>query len=674
MQNLKREFEGENVLKKPKLTNEERALNIIQEKDVGITKFVNNKGTGFTGFLKQRYSDFMVNEIDSQGNVVHLLDKGVDIGKSRKEKKLERRQRERQELHNKSSEEVIKIKEDRKRRMENEPKYELSEDNKKQLLELLNDKELSDIEQLFSNGGNTETTTTFSDKKLRGKLHQLLREAFQGKLDTVTSSENTIKIALAKNSSNPRRNPLESINHIDDQGVINYGAGVFKNYLHFIVYKENRETMEVASTISKFLRIASNKVRYAGTKDRRGVTVQKFSLHKGKVARVSSLNNGLKGVVLGGFKYEDTDLGLGDLKGNEFTITIRDARPLNEAAKLEDIIDAGFGSLQTDGFINYYGMQRFGTFSISTHTLGVRLLNEDWKGFVELLLSEQDVVIPESEEARKIWNETFNAGLALAKMPPRCTAEYSILKALDKELKNLENPYTSQEYFKSIMAIPRNLRIMYAHAYQSYIWNKVASKRIELFGLQVVEGDLIVYKNNDKKVMEDDGDLFEEDSAIDQYIRARPVTKEEVDEQTFSIFDVVLPMPGFDIVYPTNEELKRVYVEEMAKDGLDPFKMARRVREFSLAGSYRNLMSKPEGIDYKIIKYTDDIEPLVRTDLEVLNGQDRFITPQIPEGTTTKVAVILKLQLGVSSYATMALREFMKVDTARFSDSLNVVE
>lgn len=39
---------------------------------VGITTFINSDGTSFRGVIKHRYSDFLVNEIDPDGNVVHL--------------------------------------------------------------------------------------------------------------------------------------------------------------------------------------------------------------------------------------------------------------------------------------------------------------------------------------------------------------------------------------------------------------------------------------------------------------------------------------------------------------------------------------------------------------------------------------------------------------------------
>lgn len=686
---VKRNIDNESIdsSKKLKLDQQVRATKVVQENEVGITQFINEANRtdgGFFGTIKQRYSDFLVNEIDLNGNVVHLLDDGVNLGKTRREKKMERRQQERAELQNKSPEEIEEIKESKKTEDEPEAKYELSDENRKSLLELITPEELEQIEKLFSTGNNMETKTSFPDKQTRGKLHQLLREGFQSKLETVTSAENTFRVALAKNSTNPRRqNPQESINHVDENGIVNYGLGPFKYFLHFTVYKENRETMEVASTISKFLRIPSKSIRYGGTKDRRGITCQRFCIHRGKVARVSSLNKGLKNAVLGGFSYEDRSLGLGDLTGNEFVITIRDIKSINSSENVEDIVTKCFNSLKDKGFINYYGMQRFGTFSISTHALGIYILKEDWKGAAELILSEQEIVTPDSIDARRIWAETKNAALALKSMPRRCSAEYAILSALSKEPCVDDEGFSKQSYFKAIMAIPRNLRIMYAHAYQSYIWNLVVSKRFEIFGLEVQEGDLVIIEKDDTEVNNEQDDDFEEDVVTDKFVRARPLTKEDIESGKYSIYDVVLPTPGFDIIYPSNKQLDQVYVDTMAKDGLDPKNMARRVREFSLAGSYRLIMGRPSNLSYSIVNYSDSTQTLVRTDLDILRMKKDAEAkgepvPEINQVIETndenadKKAVVLKMQLGVSSYATMALREFMKADTARLSQNLNV--
>lgn len=49
---------------------------ISNETLVGITEYV-KKSEGFSAVLKQRYSDFIVNEIDYHGNVVHLTNQTI---------------------------------------------------------------------------------------------------------------------------------------------------------------------------------------------------------------------------------------------------------------------------------------------------------------------------------------------------------------------------------------------------------------------------------------------------------------------------------------------------------------------------------------------------------------------------------------------------------------------
>ncbi|XP_041099738.1 pseudouridylate synthase 7 homolog [Polyodon spathula] len=50
----------------------------LTEKDVGILKFV-SKHEGFSGILKERYSDFVVHEISKEGTVLHLDDLSVPV-------------------------------------------------------------------------------------------------------------------------------------------------------------------------------------------------------------------------------------------------------------------------------------------------------------------------------------------------------------------------------------------------------------------------------------------------------------------------------------------------------------------------------------------------------------------------------------------------------------------
>lgn len=46
-------------------------------------------------------------------------------------------------------------------------------------------------------------------------------------------------------------------------------------------------------------------------------------------------------------------------------------------------------------------------------------------------------------------------------------------------------------YLTAVQAIPRNLRTMYIHAYQSYLWNSVASFRLRQSRSALLVGDLV---------------------------------------------------------------------------------------------------------------------------------------------------------------------------------------
>jgi len=61
--------------------------------------------------------------------------------------------------------------------------------------------------------------------------------------------------------------------------------------------------------------------------------------------------------------------------------------------------------------------------------------------------------------------------------------------------------------------IPKTLRLMYIHAYQSYVWNAIVSERIRLYGAnRPIVGDLVLESSSDDSVDFDqmEGDEQEE--------------------------------------------------------------------------------------------------------------------------------------------------------------------
>lgn len=136
------------------------------------------------------------------------------------------------------------------------------------------------------------------------------------------------------------------------------------NYCWFVLYKENKDTMDAISLLSKLLKIKTGVFGYAGTKDRRAVTTQWISAYRVRAEQLQSLNSSLRNLCLGNFKYCKEPLKLGSLSGNHFVITLRSI--VGDHSKIEESLE----SLKVNGFINYFGLQRFGTTSVSTHAIG----------------------------------------------------------------------------------------------------------------------------------------------------------------------------------------------------------------------------------------------------------------------------------------------------------------
>ena len=111
-------------------------------------------------------------------------------------------------------------------------------------------------------------------------------------------------------------------------------------YVHFTLQKTNRDTQDALAHLSRQLRVNVKDLSVAGTKDKRGVTVQRVSLRRGNknVEDVWKLANnigvrrteeealtqrGERGIRVADFNYRKASLELGMLKGNAFVITLR---------------------------------------------------------------------------------------------------------------------------------------------------------------------------------------------------------------------------------------------------------------------------------------------------------------------------------------------------------------
>src|SRR5258708_22533552 len=77
-------------------------------------------------------------------------------------------------------------------------------------------------------------------------------------------------------------------------------------------------------------------------------------------------------------------------------------------------------------------MQRFGTSSVQTHSIGLALLRSNWKRAIDLILRPRPGESPDAEAARRVWLDHKNLEGALSLMPRRAVAERCVLEAFRK--------------------------------------------------------------------------------------------------------------------------------------------------------------------------------------------------------------------------------------------------
>ncbi|XP_023002005.1 multisubstrate pseudouridine synthase 7 isoform X1 [Cucurbita maxima] len=678
------------------------AMKSIGESDVGILSYISSL-PGFRGILKQRYSDFIVNEVDTDGNVVHLtsLDAPPEIVSESKPMKG----------HGTSESYASEI----------ELFRSLAGASDAEILEAF-------LKQISSGVDDSISPIVFSpdtDKSHRTAVHNFFKKFNFLVTDTVDgpdSSSKCVRVRVDSGLQNNRgrvskKRKERGDKPFDSRGSDNWPEHVGK-FLRFHLYKENKDTQEALGLIGKMLGIQTRSFGFAGTKDKRAITTQRVTVFKQHASRLAALNDRLIGIKLGNFSYIQEGLLLGQLLGNRFTITLRGV-----VADSEDTIKTSAEALGRLGFINYFGLQRFGSGSVPTHLVGASLLRGEWKGAVNMILDPREGETNVIAEARNYYKESNDIDGTLKQLPRYLVAERAILQCLKKCPGN---------YLQALKAIPRTLRMMYVHSYQSYLWNHAASMRVQKYGIdKVVVGDLVYCKENhtataavqksEENVDEDCGDANTYDSCHLEEIctldlpternkHVKAVSAEDVQSGNFTIDDVVLPLPGSRVIYPTND-IAEVYHDLAAKDSINLTETIHNVKEFSITnmtGSYRSVFQRPKDYEWELISYVDRNLPLAESDLDNLlkslsveitkeekmhdKSKDEDSLDSTEQSGSCKksnklqanenengeaaqdpqMALKLSFNLPTSSYATMAIRELLKTSTSvAFHKALN---
>ena len=378
------------------------------------------------------------------------------------------------------------------------------------------------------------------------------------------------------------------------------------------------DTNDFADALSKKLGISRERVSWAGTKDKRAVTTQLFSVRDVDPGELPEVRDA-EIEVLG---RAGRPVLFGDLAGNAFEIRVSDAdRPGNAGAVAAELrafagADDRGDADEPVGVPNFFGHQRFGSLRPVTHRVGLDIVRGDWEAAVLSYVTTTGEAEPaDTREAREWVARTRDWAGATERLPGRLRYE----RAMCHALADVEGEPVQEDFRRALETLPTNLQRLLVNAAQSFLFNETLCRRLER-GLpfhEAVEGDVVCFADRDAPEGLALPDVDRRQRASGD--RLRIVNRHCARGRAF----VTAPLVGTETEFADGES------GEITRTVLDDFGVSRG--DFDLPGEFHSTGTRRA--------------VLLRTDLAVETDPLAFSFP-LPKG----------------SYATVVLREFTKAD------------
>ncbi|MHA1229833.1 MAG: tRNA pseudouridine(13) synthase TruD [Candidatus Helarchaeota archaeon] len=253
-------------------------------------------------------------------------------------------------------------------------------------------------------------------------------------------------------------------------------------YLTFNLQKMGMTTPEAVEKIANATGLDSNNFYFSGFKDKRAITVQEISVKGNPIKLLTKINN--DHLKLFNFN-RGSKIFEGEHLGNFFTIIIRDINLSKN--KCRDRIEKIWNEIESNGLLNYFGYQRFGSIRPISHIIGKDLVKKEYENALrDYLTFESKFENKEIANLRKVIKKDWPNidDKLIKKLPDNLDFEKKILYELKKRNNDYKNVIFS--------VFGTNLIRMFVHAYQSYLFNKILSFRFLNLKRELIEGDVII--------------------------------------------------------------------------------------------------------------------------------------------------------------------------------------
>ena len=442
--------------------------------------------------------------------------------------------------------------------------------------------------------------------------------------------------------------------------------------MHFNLYLDGIGTPTAVRRLSHDLGIEPSRFNVASLKESNCCSTQRVSVASCSMQHLSLINDMhiLNGdMKVGDFELVSSRLGVGEFSGNRYDVVIRNVNDETCDSLVEKI-----RTVRQQGFVNYVGYQRFNPGCISqAYDVGVKMLQKDWRHAALALLTCR----PVSHDALTDFDDN-NFELILKDIPSDWKKQTTLLEEL------IQHGDPRKALLK---AMPKLSKMHCLSSIQSFVWNKMTSKRISL-GHNVQIGDLVM-KHEQVGRCNDDVEIIKNESQLNQY----------------SIRDVVLPLPGIfreddgrpvTCTFPELEGVTKTDYENLSQSEIGlPFEVFEEAsgRAAIFHGQFRRIWEDCSTLTCYIapamssedptpVLITDNmkmerqhfnlrITPIVSTDEIIEEFREHFLMKADEQDFDNGKHVIISFGLPTSAYPAMLLRELVSDVAYQVSPSID---
>ncbi|RNF12083.1 tRNA pseudouridine13 synthase [Trypanosoma rangeli] len=312
-------------------------------------------------------------------------------------------------------------------------------------------------------------------KETRCTFHKMVFRRYPGLMCRVTNGQVTLKASLTRHQGKRARD-----------GVDGASSGLFT---HLVVRKRNLDVMEMRLLLAEHFGVPDTAVCTAGLKDKCAITYQRCSVplsgqhHPGprpqggeSVRLVWPSDPSSYMEILQRSGPCSTPIGMGQLSGNYFSVRLVDVRGMTPRTLTQRL-----QQIESTGFLNYFGQQRFSERVQSTKDhVGVHLMAGRWAAAVSTIVSCVPgfyAFFPERMEARYVPANARDA-LCVVRALQRLhrTQHASPATPLSADDVRSCTTHWQQLCHDALLTVPYNIRLLWVNAAQSLIFNLMISK------------------------------------------------------------------------------------------------------------------------------------------------------------------------------------------------------